>query len=191
LKSFLYQFGDINVNIIENLYDLAASDMCIIPGVGHFSAVMNGLEKFGLIDEIIRHANSGKLLIGICAGAQILLESSEESPGIQGLGLIAGHARSLKQNECYKNRIPRIGWQHTQWRQEKYKKLNIFSSKSCYYFAHSYELIPNNNDDIAGSCVDGVVAAINNENIWGLQFHPEKSQDDGVSIIQNLIKHYA
>ena len=191
LKAFFNVLGNVKVKPVKTPSDLIGIDVCILPGVGHFGAVMNGIDKLKLRHGIINFANSGNLLIGICAGAQVLLEHSDESEEAKGLNLISGFARSLKLNNLYKDRIPRIGWQHTKWSEENLKKLGLMQGESCYYFAHSYELCPVNRGSIASVCNDGVIAAIAHNNIWGLQFHPEKSQDDGIHIINSIIKKYA
>jgi len=191
LKAFFNAIGNVNVNLIKEPADLINIDICIIPGVGHFGAVMNGIDKLKLRHGIIDFANTGHLLVGICAGAQVLLERSDESEDAKGLNLISGYARSLTLNDFYKDRIPRIGWQHTKWSEENIKNLGLMKNDACYYFAHSFELCPLNKENIASVCNDGVVAAIGKNNIWGLQFHPEKSQDDGLSIIRELIAKYA
>lgn len=191
VKGILEQLPNLKVTVISNASDFALVDVLVIPGAGHFGAVAAGMERSGMVSEIEAYADSGKLLIGICAGAQILLSSSDEAPGINGLDLISGHSKSIHLNEKFGGRIPRIGWQHVKWGEQISLALEISNNSGCYYFAHSYEMQPISERNIIGYSVDGIVAAINKDNIWGLQFHPEKSQDDGIHIIRSIIKRYA
>ena len=191
VTGILEQLPNFEVSIISDASELAVVDVVLIPGAGHFGAVAAGMEKSGIIPELKAYANSGKLLVGICAGAQILLSSSDEAPNINGLDLISGHSRSICLNEKFNDRVPRIGWQHVNWEEQVGHALEISNNIGCYYFAHSYEMRPTSESDIVGLSVDGIVAAINKDNIWGLQFHPEKSQDDGIHIINSIIKKYA
>jgi glutamine amidotransferase len=191
VTGILEQLVDIKVSLISNVFDLDAVDVVLIPGAGHFGAVAAGLGNAGLISGLKAYANSGKLLIGICAGAQILLGSSDEAPNIMGLNLIPGHTRSIYLNQKFNDRVPRIGWQYVHWSEQISSILGIKNNTGCYYFAHSYEIIPVSDSHIIGHSVDGIVAAIKKDNVWGLQFHPEKSQIDGIHIINNIIKNYA
>lgn len=158
------------------------SHICLIPGVGSFGAAMQRVEKNGLRDFIHRSYARGQLIIGICLGAQILLDRSEESPGWKGLGLIPGENRHLSKNPVYKGKCPRIGWQTV---------IPTPSGKQTpgsFYFMHSFEMIPADKKAIWGKSNDGVNALVGTDNVWGIQPHPEKSQSSGFALLQQIIK---
>ena len=129
-------------------------------------------------------SKKGGLLLGICLGAQLFLESSEESLGSKGLGVVNGGSFYLGSNQNYKEKIPRVGWDHILWPSE-----NKTLKKRFCYFVHSYEMKPKNVEKII--CTeDGIVAAFKKENIWGLQFHPEKSNICGYDVINSIFASY-
>ena len=125
------------------------------------------------------------LLIGICLGAQLFLDYSEESPGSEGLSLIKGGSYFLGSNTKYTDTIPRVGWDEILWPDSN----NVMQKRYCY-FVHSYEMKPLNTQKIIYSN-DGIVAAYKKNNIWGMQFHPEKSNLCGYNIFKSILSTYA
>jgi glutamine amidotransferase len=160
------------------------ADGVILPGVGAFADAMHALERSGLIPSIIKTAESGKPLLGICLGMQALLAGSEEGTGVSGLGLIPGYVRRFP--DCGL-KIPHIGWNSL----DIVKKSPLFSglpSDAYTYFVHSFACMADNEDDVLAVTQYGVPfhSAIQRGNVMGVQFHPEKSGRVGQIIIKNF-----
>ncbi len=165
--------------------EILSADKVILPGVGAFGDAMKNLTAAGL-DTVLREvADRKKPLLGICLGMQLLFEESEESPGVKGLGLLPGLILRIPAAPGLK--IPHMGWNN----------LKINSGKSLYrsvpdssyvYFVHSYYLKANDPEDVAARCEYGVTidASVESGNLYGCQFHPEKSGDVGLKILSNF-----
>ena len=151
--------------------------MCIrdSPGVGHFGHATNNIRSKKLDISIIEFCNSGKPVIGICLGAQILTKSSEEEPFSKGLGLINAVCKSLTSHPEYRESIPRVGWCGIEGK-----------SKHTYYFVHSFYIDVLDKSLKTISSTDGVTASVQNNNIIAMQYHPEKSDISGIEIIKDL-----
>lgn len=173
---------------IEYNQDISDISMLILPGVGSFKKAMENLKSKNL-DRLIKFANDKKIIIfGICLGMQLFYENSEEDGGSDGLGLIKGSVKLIKKS-TKQYRVPNIGW----------RKLNILKKnllfeniedKSTFYFVHKYECITEDRNNLIANIdyskkIDSV---INFNNIYGTQFHPEKSQKTGIKLIHNLIQ---
>ena len=160
--------------------DFSDTDLLVIPGVGNFGhsgKIINDYDGGSKIKEFYK---TGKKLIGICLGAQLLTEGSEESPNVEGLGLIKGRCKNLRNHPKYKGRIPRVGWS------------NLCSSdyeKYSLYFVHSYYIDPEEDENSCNIelCSDGVTAIIEKNNLLAMQFHPEKSNGSGLNIVKKFI----
>ena len=166
------------------------SDAIILPGVGSFEHAMSSLDKLKLIDTIISFANSGRPLIGICLGMQLLFEKSYEFGSHDGLGLISGEVIKLDVNYPYT--VPHVGWNRLKFVDEKKHVIfNGINEKEYFYFVHSFICNPTNNVEIASTAKYDKVefcSAVINENIYGFQFHPERSAKAGLIIYKNLKK---
>ena len=162
------------------------SDHIILPGVGSFGDAMENLNKFGLIDVIHEAINRKIPFLGICLGLQLLFESSEETPGVAGLGILKGKIVRIPEGSGLK--IPHMGWNSLNVR----KGAALFKGleKEPYvYFVHSYYLKAENPSDVAATA-DYIVdfhAAVEHENIFATQFHPEKSGEIGLQILRNFV----
>lgn len=176
------------VTISGNPGDIYSADKLILPGVGAFSDCMGNLRSSGLdrvtCEAVIDHKIS---LLGICLGMQLLADTGYEGGEIPGLGLIPGEVRKLVPEEPGE-RIPHIGWNEV--RQEK--KDPIFDripDCSDFYFVHSYHFVPEFSHCIIGRTpyCGTFVSAVNEGNIWGVQFHPEKSSILGLALIKNFL----
>jgi len=162
---------------------VARADKLIMPGVGAFGYAMRNLNELGLIDPLRRKALAGAPLLGICLGMQLLLTESEEGGRVQGLDLIAGRVRRFKVDL----KVPHIGWNEI--RAEPGSSLLRGLPDSRYaYFVHSYVCHPAEPESTVATCEYGVhfCAAFESRNIFGVQFHPEKSQELGLRILQNF-----
>ena len=159
---------------------IADSDYLVLPGVGAFGSAMDNLRPFE--DVINEHVNDGKPFLGICLGQQVLMESSEESPGVKGLGLFKGHVERLPEGV----KIPHMGW----------NRLNVLNDSPIlegidgeyFYFVHSYHVVADEEGIVAGVCEYGsdVVASLSQNNLFSTQFHPEKSGVAGLKILKNF-----
>ncbi len=168
-----FEFLNFDVKIIQKASDFQKVSKVIIPGVGSFGNAMKNINNSGFVEPVLNWNSKGDPLLGICLGMQILLDSSEESPGVRGLGLIPGFSRKFKNGK-----VPNIGW------------LETFSAKKdkkrFFYFLHSYFVIPEDSSVVTSTAVYGetFAASIENENLCGVQFHPEKSGEDGLKILK-------
>lgn len=175
---FALEKMSLTYKLVNSPADISQCTTLLIPGVGAFSTAMYRLETSGLSKEIINFANSGRRVTGICLGMQLLFESSEEGGRTQGLGLLSGRVVSSK---SLRPAHPiRIGWEKVQFRENHRPEAD-------FYFAHSYEAIGVAESEILGYSKRGsatVVAAVNSENVIGLQFHPEKSGQSGLECLK-------
>ncbi|NSW89390.1 MAG: imidazole glycerol phosphate synthase subunit HisH [Firmicutes bacterium] len=158
----------------------------VLPGVGAFADAFENLEKTGLLESIYKAVESGKPFLGICLGLQLLFEKSHEGGLFGGLSLLPGEVKRLPKNLNIK--IPHMGWNEL-----KYKENPIFNNlenPSYVYFVHSYYVKPENQEHVIGTTFYGmdISVAVNRENIYGLQFHPEKSGNEGLKILVNFAK---
>lgn len=189
IRVFLY-FGAY-VEITEEADAIKNSDSLVLPGDGSFKAGMDGLKVRNLTDGVVQFAKSGKPVLGICLGAQILLSDGYEFGHVKGLNLISG--KVVKFPKSLGDKIPQIGWNQIVQDGKSWKGtiLNKIRPKSNVYFIHSYILVPRNSRNILATTTYGnckFASVIKSGNIWGCQFHPEKSGPVGLAIIGNFIK---
>ncbi len=165
--------------------ELLACDGAVLPGVGAFGDAMSNLRGRGLEEPICRFAASGRPFLGICLGLQILFESSEESPGVSGLGLLKGKILRLPGDRGVK--VPHMGWNSL----DVPKPGGLFRGlgrEPYVYFVHSYYLQAQE-DIVTATAEYGVTihAAVEKGNLYACQFHPEKSGETGLVILRNFI----
>ncbi|MCR5203088.1 MAG: imidazole glycerol phosphate synthase subunit HisH [Lachnospiraceae bacterium] len=162
------------------------ADKLILPGVGAFGDSMEKLHKYGLCEVITEEVKAGKPILGICLGLQVLFEESEESPGVKGLGLLKGKIVKLPVKEGFK--IPHMGWNDITV--VKNGKLFEGIDKPYVYFVHSYYLKCEEEDAVAATTdyTALIHAAVEKDNIFATQFHPEKSGDIGLKILDNYCR---
>jgi imidazole glycerol-phosphate synthase subunit HisH len=190
-----FNFVGIEAVISDLPTDFESATHLVLPGVGAFSIGMQGLAQRKLIDPIKKFAASGRPTLGICLGMQMLFEESEEFGHHQGLGLIPGKVVAVPQlgSDGKPHKIPHIGWNELclpqgqalqSWQQSILKEVHPGQSA---YFVHSYAAMPLlESDRLADVQYDGVVisAAVRHNNVYGCQFHPEKSGPVGLSIVK-------
>jgi glutamine amidotransferase len=160
------------------------SDRLILPGVGAFGDAMSNLKQAGL-DLAIRDAVAeGKPLLGLCLGLELLFSESEEFGRHEGLNLIPGHVRKFEETAL---RVPHVGWNQIESLRPD-PLLENLPDGSYFYFVHSFFVEPDRSDDaLAWTNYGGPFCSIaRHENVWGAQFHPEKSQDAGKRLLRNL-----
>jgi len=155
----------------------------ILPGVGHFGQMMRSLDRMLVREALLDRIRAGVPFLGICLGLQALFERSEEAPEQSGLGLFPGTIRRFETTA----RVPHMGWDELEMKPES-RLLRGITSKPYVYFAHSYYAPVN--DATAAVCTYAVpcCAAIEAGNVFGVQFHPEKSGPTGLRIVKNFVE---
>lgn len=166
---------------------LLKADKVILPGVGSFGDAMGKLNQYGLTEVIQEIAASGKPFLGICLGLQLLFESSEESPGVKGLGLLKGQI--LRIPEAPGLKIPHMGWNSLNIA-EGARLFNGIENGAYVYFVHSYYCKAEDESIVAASAEYSahIHASVEQDNIFACQFHPEKSSSVGLQILINFIE---
>lgn len=167
------------------------AEALVLPGVGAFAPAIASLRERGIADAIRRRVlDDGKPLLGICLGMQLLADRSDENGTHEGLGLIAGRVVGLDPADSA-DRVPNFGWHDT----APAKKGILFPETDevhSFYFAHSYHFAIDRGVDVAAEINFGngkVTAAVESANIFGVQFHPEKSQDAGLDVLHRFCTH--
>ena len=165
---------------------ILSADRTVLPGVGSFGDAMEKLKGYGLSEVVREFAATGKPFLGICLGLQLLFEESEESPGVQGLGLLKGKIRRIPEGEGRK--VPQIGWNDISIHPDS-RLFRGIPDHSYVYFVHSYYLEAADRKEVAATREYGVSidAAVEAGNVYACQFHPEKSSDVGLGILKNFI----
>ncbi len=168
---------------------LGQYDKLILPGVGAFGDAMEHLQRNGMDEAVKTFAQSGKPLLGICLGMQLLFESSEEFGSTEGLGLIPGKVVAFDESKFdHPLKVPHMGWNEL-FVQKETSLFDSLPDDFYLYFVHSYHAVCNNRYAI-GKTHYGYefVSAVQNGNIFGIQPHPEKSHENGLKIIENFSK---
>ena len=167
---------------------LRSAAKIILPGVGSFDSAIKILENYGWKDRLREFVEKYEIpLLGICLGMQLLAESSDEGSPIEGLGLIKGNIKKLEKNNS-NEKVPHIGWNEVNQKKESIIFQNI-PNNTDFYFVHSYHYKINNHEEVLGETpyCGNFVSVINKSNIFGVQFHPEKSAKYGIQLLKNFI----
>lgn len=159
----------------------------ILPGVGTYPTAMKNIRTNGIDESITSFIEKGSNVLGICLGMQLLFESSSELKISKGLSFLKGNVKIMESN--LSNKVPHIGWNTTQITNES-KLYNGVPEEVDFYFANSFSCYPKDEGIIKAEYENGdiYVAAVESENIVGVQFHPEKSQSGGLRILKNFAK---
>jgi len=168
--------------------DIELADKVVLPGVGAFDDAIGELKKQELITCLLRYLNKKKALLGICLGMQLLFEESEEARKSKGLAVLKGKVRKLKLTGGLK--VPHMGWNQIKKVQSECPLLKDVRDNSFVYFCHSYYPEPEDARVSAGVTEYGInfTSFVWQDNIYGAQFHPEKSQAVGLKILENFVK---
>jgi glutamine amidotransferase len=171
--------------VTSDAADLADARGVILPGVGAFGKGMDSLRARNLVAPLLDQVNAGKPLLGICLGMQLLFEVSEEMGIHEGLGLLPGRVLRFPEGEL---KVPHIGW--NQLRIRPNPLLQGIRDGSHAYFVHSYYPEPGEPDDILAETDYGLdfASVVGRGKVWGAQFHPEKSQDVGLRLLENYAR---
>ena len=165
--------------------EILAADKVVLPGVGAFGDAMDKLHKYNLINTIYDVADKKTPFLGICLGLQLMFAESEESPGVAGLGLLKGRIRRIPASQGLK--IPHMGWNSLEITPGT-RLFQGIGAEPYVYFVHSYYLEAENLEDVAAKTHYSVEihAAVEHENLFACQFHPEKSSEVGLHILRNF-----
>jgi glutamine amidotransferase len=161
-------------------------DALVLPGVGSFGDSVTHLKERKLFLPIREWLTNGKKFLGICLGYQLLFRDSEESPGVEGLGMFEGTVQRFRATDI---KVPQIGWNRLTWTNEAYQRFRGLPNDPFVYFVHSYYPVPENRSIIAATAEYGeeFAAAIVADNLLATQFHPEKSQENGLAILRQFV----
>jgi glutamine amidotransferase len=175
-----------DVQLTQEADAILAAEGVVVPGVGAFGDCMRNLNRFGLVDAVKESIAVGKPFLGICLGLQVLFDESEESPGVAGLGVFPGRVRLF----THDLKIPQIGWNEIRIKGAPPPHLAGVPDGSYVYFVHSYHVVPTDASIVATTTDYGYefVSSVRRGNVFACQFHPEKSQQIGLRILENF-KH--
>jgi glutamine amidotransferase len=187
LKSIhnILNYIGVDSRISNSIDDIKNADKLILPGVGHFKTGMENLIHSNLIDVLSEEVFvKRKIILGICLGMQLMTRHSEEG-NCEGLGWIDATTRKFQISDSLK--VPHMGWNDVSYKKVSHLNENI-SSNPRYYFVHSYHVQCNQQADVLATSIYGYefVAAFQHENIYGVQFHPEKSHKYGMELLKNF-----
>jgi imidazole glycerol phosphate synthase glutamine amidotransferase subunit len=166
------------------------AERLVLPGQGHFGQCMTRLEESGLGDSVREFIATERPFLGICVGMQLIYEGSEEASGIPGLGLIPGTVKRLRTDLP----LPHVGWNSVEFVRgaESDPVLEgVAGPKPRYFYhVHSYGVLESDGEHVLGRCTydDAFASIVRRDNVWGIQFHPEKSQEDGLRILGNFAR---
>ena len=180
----------VNIEVTLDLSKIKSSDKVVLPGQGSFKSCVDALNKIdGLTDTLNEFAITNKKpLLGICVGLQMFADTGYEETETKGLGWISGKVSKID-NQNGKFKLPHIGWNQIKIVKDS-KIFQDIENNSHMYFVHSYEFVPNDKNVVSATTdySSNIVCSVEKENIFGTQFHPEKSDKLGLKIIENFIK---
>ncbi|SNZ15108.1 glutamine amidotransferase [Hydrogenobacter hydrogenophilus] len=171
--------------ITSDPHIVSKAEAVVLPGVGAFKDAVQNLKKAGLFSAVIRHIEKGKPYLGICLGLQLLFERSYEFGTEEGFGLLEGDVVLLPTTV----KVPHIGWNQV-WKKKDSRLFENIKDGDYFYFVHSYHVVPKKGEVIATLTDYGInfVSAVEYGNVFGVQFHPEKSQKLGLKVLENFKK---
>jgi glutamine amidotransferase len=182
--------NNVNIEVTSDLSKIKSSDKIVLPGQGSFKSCVDALNNIsGLVDTLNEFVvNNKKPLLGICVGLQMFADVGYEETETKGLGWIPGKVSKID-NQNGKYKLPHIGWNQINILKES-KIFKDIENNSHMYFVHSYEFVPEDKNLISATTeyVSNIVCSVEKENIFGTQFHPEKSDKIGLKIIDNFVK---
>lgn len=194
-QSLINAFRNIGLEDIiltDNEQIIYESDLIILPGVGAYGNAMLELKKRGLDEIINNYSKFNKPIVGICLGMQLLFDNSQEFGNHKGLGLIEGEVVKFPTNIT--DKVPHVSWNNLKLNNKDNNLYNNISKNDYFYFVHSFICLPKNSLEISTTTNYGGInfcSSVKKNNIYGYQFHPEKSSKKGLLILKNLVSHIA
>jgi glutamine amidotransferase len=194
ISSVINSFGEVcknkyKINVSSDLKIISSSDKIVLPGQGSFKSCVDSLNKIEGLNETLNQFvfDQKKLLLGICVGMQMFADVGYEENETKGLGWISGKVSKID-NQNQKFKLPHIGWNEITITKDSSIFKNI-DNKSHMYFVHSYEFVPEEKSVISSTTdySTSIVCSVEKENIFGTQFHPEKSDKLGLKLIENFV----
>ena len=184
VEKALVSLGE-EVLVSRDSSEILQADKVILPGVGSFGDAMNNLDKFGLVDTIKKVTGNGTPFLGICLGLQLLFKESEETPGVEGIGILKGKILRIPPAEGLK--IPHMGWNSLDIKPGA-RLFKGLEGNPYVYFVHSYYLKAADEGIVAATTeyTTHIHASVESGNVFACQFHPEKSSDVGLKILKNF-----
>jgi glutamine amidotransferase len=185
VKKALELFGA-KIKVSNNPKEISSCKKLVLPGVGAFGDAMQELEKQGLVALIKDAVKNKKPFLGICLGMQLLFEKSEEAPKRKGLGIIKGEVKKFPSSDL---KVPHMGWNDLRRKKENCPLLKDIAGSSYVYFCHSYYPQPKDQNTVAAVTDYGLdfTSVVWQDNVYGAQFHPEKSQSVGLKMLENFV----
>ncbi len=182
-----FHFLGYEAKVTDDKQFIKEADKVVLPGVGAFANAMERLKETGMDELVYEVVKSGKPFLGICLGMQLLFDYSEEGGHIEGLGLIHGSIKRIP--DSFKLKVPHMGWNKLKVTRDN-KLLKVFAEEPYVYFVHSYYLEAQDKQDVIATTNYGleIDVAVQKNNIYATQFHPEKSGKIGLQILKNFAK---
>ncbi len=173
--------------LTRDIATIKSAEKVILPGVGVFGDAMEKLKKYELVDVVHETINSGKPFMAICVGLQLLFDSSEESPGVKGLSVFPGQIKRIPATDGLK--VPQIGWNSLHLERDS-RLFKGIKEGAFVYFVHSYYLAAQDESIVTATTEYGthIHAAVEKDNVFATQFHPEKSSEVGLTILKNFLE---
>ncbi|HIC97602.1 MAG TPA: imidazole glycerol phosphate synthase subunit HisH [Aquificaceae bacterium] len=183
VEKALQHAGFLSVRVSYDAKEVSEADVLVFPGQGAFAKASMSLRELGLAKAILKHIEKGKPFLGICLGMQLLFERSYEHGKAEGLGVLGGEVVLLPQEL----KLPHIGWNQV-WIRKREGMYSGLGDGEFFYFVHSYHVVPEDESVVASTTDYGIhfASAIQKENLWAVQFHPEKSQRKGLFLLSNF-----
>lgn len=189
-----FQHAGADVELVDDAVGVERAERLVLPGVGAFRTCIGNLRERGLIEAVRSFAVTARPFLGICVGMQMMLDGSEEFGWTEGLGLISGRVEAIHPAgaDGTPHKIPHIGWAELKASERGWKEsiLDGEVEGASVYFVHSFAVLPENQEHVLAVCdYNGIeiVAAVVRDNLFGSQFHPEKSGPVGLRIISNFL----
>ncbi len=192
VQKALQRCGGRDVRLVERPQQLAGADKVVLPGVAAFGDAIAQLRRQGLAEPLLEFINAGKPLLGFCLGLQMLFETGYEDGVHQGLGVLKGKVVRFdfgSDGQARGLRVPHMGWNQIRW-QRDCPMLRGIDNGAYVYFAHSYHVVTDD-PDVAATTTDygyPFVSSVWKDNIFATQFHPEKSQQVGLTLLKNFVE---
>jgi glutamine amidotransferase len=183
-----FEHEDADVLLTSDPAEAARAERLVLPGQGHFGQCMTRLEEAGLGDAVREHVAGGRPFLGICVGMQLLFDESEEAPSVRGLGLLPGPVQRLRTELP----LPHVGWNSVEFIRAAESDPLLAGvagpEPRFFYHVHSFGVLESDGPHVLGRCTydDTFASIVGRDNVWGIQFHPEKSQEDGLRILRNF-----